>query len=54
LTEHRGDPDFRLIALPIMHISATGSNPTELILWLNGGPGQSNMRFSNTHDLEVG
>jgi pimeloyl-ACP methyl ester carboxylesterase len=36
-----------------MRISATGANPTEPIFWLNGGPGQSNMRFSHPDDLDT-
>ena len=51
--ENRSDPNSRLIALPVMRIAATGSNPTEPIFWLNGGPGQSNMRFSHPDDLDT-
>jgi pimeloyl-ACP methyl ester carboxylesterase len=41
--ENRADPASRLIALPVTRIQATGSNPTEPIFWLTGGPGASNM-----------
>jgi pimeloyl-ACP methyl ester carboxylesterase len=51
--ENRSEPNSRLIALPIMRIPATGRNPTEPIFWLNGGPGQSNMRFSHPQDLDA-
>ncbi len=51
--ENRSNPNTRLIALPVIRISATGSNPTEPIFWLNGGPGQSNMRFSHPDDLDT-
>ncbi len=49
--EKRGDPGSRLIALPVMRIPTTGNDSTEPIFWLNGGPGQSNMRFSHPQDL---
>jgi pimeloyl-ACP methyl ester carboxylesterase len=41
--ENRNDSAARLIALPVTRIRATGSNPTEPIFWLTGGPGASNM-----------
>jgi pimeloyl-ACP methyl ester carboxylesterase len=44
--ENRADPNSRLIALPVIRVRATGSNPAEPIFWLEGGPGLSNMRFS--------
>ena len=43
--ENRADPNSRLIALPVIHVRATGSNPAEPIFWLEGGPGASNMGF---------
>jgi len=46
VAENRGDPNSRLIALPVVRIHATGSNPTEPILQLRGGPGQSNIGIS--------
>ncbi len=49
--ENRSDPNTRLIALPVMRIQATGVAHAEPIFWLNGGPGQSNMRFSHPQDL---
>lgn len=45
--ENRSDPLSRLIALPVVRIRATGSNPAEPILQLRGGPGMSNMGIIN-------
>jgi pimeloyl-ACP methyl ester carboxylesterase len=36
--ENRSDPNSRLIALPVVRVRATGSNPVEPIFWLVGGP----------------
>jgi pimeloyl-ACP methyl ester carboxylesterase len=44
--ENRADPNSRLIALPVIRVRATGSNPTEPIFWFQGGPGLSNMKLS--------
>ena len=55
--ENRADPNSRLIALPVIRVRATGSNPAEPIFWLQGGPGASNMRapvvpwFIENHDI---
>jgi pimeloyl-ACP methyl ester carboxylesterase len=49
--ENHDARDSRLIALPITRIRATGSDPTEPIFWLQGGPGISNMDFSPFADL---
>jgi pimeloyl-ACP methyl ester carboxylesterase len=49
--ENRSDPDSRLIVLPVTRILATGSNPTEPIFWLTGGPGSSNMKFSPFEEI---
>lgn len=43
--ENRADPNSRLLALPVIRVRATGSNPAEPIFWLEGGPGNSNMGF---------
>lgn len=43
--ENRGKSNSRLIALPITRVHATGSQLAEPVFWLEGGPGQSNMRF---------
>ena len=51
--ENRAASDSRLIALPVLHINATGDDSAEPIFWLNGGPGQSNMRFSHPQDLSA-
>src|SRR3990170_6735269 len=42
--ENRAKADSRLIALPVMRVRATGESPAEQIFFLEGGPGQSNMR----------
>ena len=55
--ENRGDPSSRLIALPVIRVRATGSDPAEPILKLGGGPGKSNMQtgivpwFVENHDV---
>ena len=49
--ENRRESDARLIALPAMQIKTTGVVGGVPIFWLNGGPGQSNMRFSHPQDL---
>ena len=55
--ENRNDPGSRLIALPVTRVRATGSQPTEPIFWLSGGPGSSNMSvgilepFLDRHDV---
>ena len=51
--ENRADPNSRLIFLPVMRIPSTGNVVMEPIFWLNGGPGQSNMRFSHPQDLDA-
>jgi pimeloyl-ACP methyl ester carboxylesterase len=43
--ENRDKAGSRLIELPVIRIHASGSNPTEPIFYLEGGPGQSNTRF---------
>lgn len=37
--------DSRLIALPVVRIPASQSNPTEPVFYLQGGPGQSNFSW---------
>ena len=49
--ENRSNPNSRLIALSVIRILATGSSPIEPIFWFQGGPGQSNLRFSHLEDL---
>jgi pimeloyl-ACP methyl ester carboxylesterase len=44
--ENRADPGSRLIALPVTRIRALSDRPREPIFRLQGGPGISNMRFS--------
>lgn len=34
---------FRLIALPVVRIPASGPNPEEPVFWLQGGPGGPNL-----------
>ncbi len=45
--ENRADPDSRLIALPVTRIKAKSDTPAEPIFRLQGGPGLTNMEFSN-------
>jgi pimeloyl-ACP methyl ester carboxylesterase len=49
--ENRDNPDSRLIILPITRVLAKGDNPGEPILFLNGGPGVSNMHFKQIEGL---
>ena len=49
--ENRSDPNSRLIALSVIRVRATGSSPAEPIFWFQGGPGQTNLRFSHPQDL---
>jgi pimeloyl-ACP methyl ester carboxylesterase len=55
--ENRADPDSRLIALPVTRIKAKSDNPAEPIFRLQGGPGLTNMefseasRFADDHDV---
>ena len=43
--ENRGDPDSRLIALPVTRVLARTGDPAEPLFRLEGGPGLSNMEF---------
>jgi pimeloyl-ACP methyl ester carboxylesterase len=49
--ENRGDPDSRLIALPVIRVRATGDDPAEPIFYLSGGPGTSNLHFRHLEDV---
>jgi pimeloyl-ACP methyl ester carboxylesterase len=49
--ENRDDPNSRLIALPVIRLRATGSNPSEPIFYFAGGPGEPNMHFSHPEGL---
>lgn len=55
--ENRGDPDSRLIALPVTRLKAANDTPAEPIFWLDGGPGHENiMRYpldglTDNHDF---
>jgi pimeloyl-ACP methyl ester carboxylesterase len=44
--ENRADPQSRLIALPVTRIRAGTNRPAEPIFRLQGGPGITNMKFS--------
>jgi pimeloyl-ACP methyl ester carboxylesterase len=44
--ENWGDPNARLIALPVVRIPATGPTPAEPVFILLGGPGTPNLLFS--------
>ena len=43
--ENRADPSSRLIALPVTRVRAQSDHPAEPILYLEGGPGHTNMAF---------
>jgi pimeloyl-ACP methyl ester carboxylesterase len=55
--ENRADPRSRLIALPVIRIQARSDHPAEPIIYLEGGPGGTNMefeaasRFADDHDV---
>jgi pimeloyl-ACP methyl ester carboxylesterase len=49
--ENRADPNSRLIALPVIRVRATGSNPAEPIFYFTGGPGASNLHFQHLEDV---
>jgi pimeloyl-ACP methyl ester carboxylesterase len=51
--ENRSDSGTRLIALSVIRVLSTSSSPTEPIFWFQGGPGQTNLRFSHTDDLSA-
>jgi pimeloyl-ACP methyl ester carboxylesterase len=57
--ENRRVPGSRLIALPVVRVRATGSDPAEPIFRLEGGPGQSNKEFptaswlTDRHDVVI-
>ena len=44
--ENRADPQSRLIALPVTRIRARSNRPAEPVFRLQGGPGITNMKFS--------
>ena len=43
--ENRGKADSRLIALPVVRIRASGSDPAAPVFLVDGGPGQSNVTW---------
>lgn len=45
VSEYRGDPAARLIALPVQRIHSPAQKPAEPVFYLSGGPGTSNMGF---------
>jgi pimeloyl-ACP methyl ester carboxylesterase len=49
--ENRSEPDSRLIVLPVIRVHALTDSPAEPILWLAGGPGESNMESPNLTGL---
>lgn len=53
VAENRAKPNSRLIALPVIRIRATSAHPTEPIFFLEGGPGQSNLKFKPSAALLV-
>ena len=50
--ENRSDPNSRLIALPVIRVRATGSNPGEPIFWLVGGPNSNVTPADDTARLD--
>jgi len=38
--------DSRLIALPVVRVPSSGSNPAEPVFWLEGGPGGTNFTYA--------
>jgi pimeloyl-ACP methyl ester carboxylesterase len=55
--ENRSDPDSLLIAVPVTRIRAESDHPSEPLLYLEGGPGITNMVFPQAsrfaHDRDV-
>jgi pimeloyl-ACP methyl ester carboxylesterase len=49
--ENRADPRSRLIALPVTRILARSPHPLAPIFRLNGGPGETNMTFTEASRL---
>jgi pimeloyl-ACP methyl ester carboxylesterase len=49
--ENRSNPDTRLIALPVIRVHALNGNLAVPIFFLVGGPGASNMHFTNLEGL---
>lgn len=54
VSENRQKPDARLIALPVKRIKSASPAPGEPIVYLAGGPGQSNMGFKPKDALLAG
>lgn len=46
VNENPPDSLTRTIKLPVLRIRSANNKPGEPIFWLNGGPGQSNMKYS--------
>jgi pimeloyl-ACP methyl ester carboxylesterase len=46
VSENWDKASSRLIALPVVRIKASGSQPSEPVFWLEGGPGGSNFTYS--------
>jgi pimeloyl-ACP methyl ester carboxylesterase len=49
--EDRAGPHSRLIALPVIRVLARSAHPLAPIFRLNGGPGQTNMKFPDASRL---
>ena len=45
--ETRGDPQSRLLALPVVRVPARTDAPREPVFFLTGGPGESNIEFAS-------
>ncbi|MCK6211594.1 alpha/beta hydrolase [Georgenia sp. EYE_87] len=57
VAEHPADPASRMIALPLVRVRASSDDAAEPVLYLTGGPGQSNLalpfadRYAEHHDV---
>jgi pimeloyl-ACP methyl ester carboxylesterase len=49
--ENRASARSRLIALPVTRIRSRSSRPLAPVFWLNGGPGLTNMKFTEASRL---
>jgi pimeloyl-ACP methyl ester carboxylesterase len=47
VAETRGDPQSRLIVLPVLRVRAETDAPQEPVFFLTGGPGESNLEFAS-------
>ncbi|HEY6057718.1 MAG TPA: alpha/beta hydrolase, partial [Candidatus Limnocylindrales bacterium] len=50
--ENRANAQSRLIALPVTRVRARSEHPGEPVFWLQGGPGRTNMQFSEASRID--